>query len=48
MPRTVLIVDDERDANNMLAEMVRARGHEPVQLFVGSQVVTSVRENAPD
>jgi DNA-binding response OmpR family regulator len=48
MPRTVLIVDDERDANDMLAHMVRARGHEPVQLFVGNEVVNTVRDHAPD
>jgi DNA-binding response OmpR family regulator len=48
MPRTVLIVDDERDANDMLAGLVRARGHEPIQLFVGNQVIDSVRTKAPD
>ncbi len=36
MPRTVLIVDDERDTNDILASLVRARDFEPVQLFAGS------------
>ncbi len=48
MPRTVLIVDDERDANDLLADLVRARGDEPVQLFEGRQVVKMVREHQPD
>lgn len=48
MPRTVLIVDDERDTNDILASLVQARGFEPVQLFAGSQVAAAVREHAPD
>jgi DNA-binding response OmpR family regulator len=48
MPRTVLIVDDERDTNDILAAMAQARHFEPVQLFAGSQVFTAVRERAPD
>ena len=36
MPRTVLIVDDERDTNDILASLVRARGFEPIQLFSGA------------
>ena len=38
MPRTVLIVDDERDTNDILASLVRARDFEPIQLFPGAQV----------
>ena len=48
MPRTVLIVDDERDTNDILASLVRARGFEPIQLFTGAQVCPAVREHAPD
>lgn len=48
MPRTVLIVDDERDTNDLLAGLVRERGLTPVQLYTGSQVAAAVREHAPD
>ena len=48
MPRTVLIVDDERDTNDILASLVQAREFEPVQLFEGSQVAAAVREHTPD
>jgi DNA-binding response OmpR family regulator len=47
MPRTVLIVDDERDTNDILASLVQARGFEPIQLFAGSQVAAAVRDHAP-
>lgn len=47
MPRTVLIVDDERDTNEILASLVRARDFEPIQLYTGSQVAAAVREHAP-
>jgi DNA-binding response OmpR family regulator len=48
MPRTVLIVDDERDTNDILASLVQARDFEPIQLFEGSQVGAAVRDHAPD
>ena len=47
MPRTVLIVDDERDTNDILANLVQARGYGAVQLYAGSQVASAVREHAP-
>lgn len=47
MPRTVLIVDDERDTNDILASLVRARGFEPIQLFSGAQVEPAVAEHKP-
>ncbi len=47
MPRTVLIVDDERDTNDILATLMQARDFEPIQLYTGSQVVAAVREHAP-
>ena len=48
MPRTVLIVDDERDTNDLLANLVRARQYQPIQLYVGSQVASAVHEHAPE
>ena len=48
MPRTVLIVEDERDTNDILANLVQARGYEAVQLYTGSQVAPAVREHSPD
>jgi DNA-binding response OmpR family regulator len=47
MPRTVLIVDDERDTNDILATLVRSRGYEPVQLFAGSDVAAAARATSP-
>ncbi len=47
MPRTVLIVDDERDTNDILASLIQACGFEPVQVFVGAQVATAVRDHDP-
>lgn len=48
MPRNVLIVDDERDTNDLLAELVQARGFRPIQLFEGSQVLDAVRQEEPE
>ncbi len=48
MPRTVLIVDDERDANDILASLVKARDFTPIQLYSGRQVIPAVHEHAPD
>ena len=48
MPRTVLIVDDERDTNDLLAGLVQARGFEPVQVFSGGPVLDLVKKKAPD
>jgi len=48
MPRTVLIVDDERDANDLMAGLVQARGFEPIQLFEGAKAIDAVREHQPD
>ncbi|WP_422928239.1 response regulator [Singulisphaera sp. PoT] len=47
MPRTVLIVDDERDTNDILAHLARARDFEPIQIFTGAQVAAAVREHSP-
>jgi two-component system, OmpR family, response regulator len=48
MPRTVLIVDDERDVNDILASLVRARDFEAIQRFEGATVVGDVLEYRPD
>jgi DNA-binding response OmpR family regulator len=48
MPRTVLIVDDERDTNDILASLVRARDFVPIQLYSGAQVWPAVAEKMPD
>jgi DNA-binding response OmpR family regulator len=47
MARNVLIVDDERDTNDLLADLVRARGFEPIQLFSGTGVLDAVRAHMP-
>jgi DNA-binding response OmpR family regulator len=48
MPRTVLIVDDERDTNDILASLVRARQFVPIQLYCGAQVAPAVAEKKPE
>jgi two-component system, OmpR family, response regulator len=48
MPRTVLVVDDERDTNDILANLVQARGFEPIQVFSGAQVLATISEQRPD
>jgi two-component system, OmpR family, response regulator len=48
MPRTVLIVEDERDTNDILASLVKARDFVPVQLYSGAQVAEAVLRHAPD
>jgi two-component system, OmpR family, response regulator len=48
MPRTVLVVDDERDTNDILASLVQARGFEPVQVHSGSQALMALAQRQPD
>jgi two-component system, OmpR family, response regulator len=48
MPRTVLVVDDERDTNDILAELVQARGLEPIQVMSGTQALATISEKKPD
>jgi DNA-binding response OmpR family regulator len=48
MARTVLIVDDERDTNEILASLVQAQGYRPIQLYSGESVPEAVREHQPD
>jgi DNA-binding response OmpR family regulator len=48
MPRTVMIVDDERDLNDYLANLVQVRGFEPVQIYSGTQALEAVRADRPE
>jgi DNA-binding response OmpR family regulator len=48
MPQTVLVIDDERDTNDILASLVQARGFEPVQVFSGAQAIAAVAARKPD
>jgi two-component system, OmpR family, response regulator len=48
MPRTVLIIDDERDTNGILASLVQARGFEPIQVYSGAQALAAISEREPD
>jgi two-component system, OmpR family, response regulator len=48
MPRTVLVVDDERDTNDILASLVEARGFEAVQVFTGNEALEFIAKQAPD
>ena len=48
MPRTVLVVDDERDTNDILASLVRPRGFEAIQVFSGAQALAAVSQGHPD
>ncbi|MGP0063875.1 MAG: response regulator [Isosphaeraceae bacterium] len=48
MPRTVLVVDDERDANDILASLVRPRDFEPIQVYSGAEALAEVARRQPD
>jgi len=48
MPRTVLVVDDERDTNDILACLVQAQKFEAIQVFSGAQTLAAVAERHPD
>jgi two-component system OmpR family response regulator len=48
MPRTVLVVDDEPDANDILAHLVRPQGFEPIQVYSGEEALTAVSQRKPD
>ena len=48
MPRTVLVVDDERDANDILAHLVRPQGFEPLQVYSGQEALDAVAQRRPD
>jgi len=44
----VLVVEDEPDMNNLLAEVLRAFGFEPVQAADGRQALDRLCEQPPD
>jgi DNA-binding response OmpR family regulator len=48
MPRTVLVVDDERDTNDILASLVQAHGFQPIPVFSGAEALESVAKQKPD
>jgi two-component system OmpR family response regulator len=48
MPRTVLVVDDERDANDILASLVRPHDFEPIQVYSGAEALAEVARRQPD
>jgi DNA-binding response OmpR family regulator len=48
MPRTVLVVDDERDTNDILSSLVQARGFVAIPMFTGAQALVAVAEQQPD
>ncbi len=48
MPRTVLIVDDERDTNDILASLVKSRGFVPIQVHSGAQVFAEIEKSKPN
>jgi two-component system, OmpR family, response regulator len=48
MPRTVLVVEDERDTNDILAGLVQARNFQPIQVFTGAEALEAVAEHKPD
>jgi two-component system OmpR family response regulator len=48
MPRTVLIVDEKRDTNDILASLVQANGFEPIQVFSGAEALSAISDRKPD
>jgi DNA-binding response OmpR family regulator len=48
MARHVLIVDDEPETNAILADLVRARGFEPICVFRGREVMPAVESQQPE
>ncbi len=48
MPRTVLVVDDERDTNDILASLVQARGFQAIQVFTGAETLEAIAKHKPD
>ena len=48
MPRTVLVVDDERDTNDILASLVRPRGFEIIQVYSATEALAAVERKQPD
>ena len=47
-PRSVLVVDDNRDAADSVAELLRLRGHRVMVAYDGPTALTTAAEHAPD
>jgi CheY-like chemotaxis protein len=47
-PRDVLVVDDNRDAANSLAMVVRLKGHRVRQAYNGADAIAIAQEQKPD
>lgn len=45
---SILIVEDETDLNEMIADFLRAQGHAPRQAFDGATAIQSVFQESPD
>ena len=45
---TALIVEDEPEANKLLAMLLQLRGYQTVSAFRGDEALEKIRENAPD
>ncbi|MGP0066984.1 MAG: response regulator transcription factor [Isosphaeraceae bacterium] len=45
---TALIVEDEPEANKLLAMLLQLRGYETISAFRGDEALEKIRENAPD
>jgi len=48
MPRTVMVVDDERDANDILSNLMRPQGFDPIQVYSGAEALEAVSQRQPD
>src|ERR671927_415252 len=44
----ILIVEDERDLNDLIARQLRQEGHDPVQAFDGPAALAAVDESNPE
>ena len=45
---TVLVVDDHRDANDILCRLLRMQGHHTASAFTGEEALVSLQEKCPD
>jgi len=45
---TVLVVDDHRDANDILCRLLRMQGHHTASAFTGEEALVSLQEKRPD
>lgn len=45
---TALIVEDEPEANKLLAMLLQLRGYQTVSAYRGAEALEKIREHAPD